>query len=297
MISPALLRALAAYMLWGLFPLYFILVADVAPLEVLSHRVVWAMVLLLAVTVATGKLGELWAVFRRRKDILWLSVAAIMLSINWGTYIYAISSSQALAASLGYFVNPLVNIVLAMLFLAERLNRMQAIAIAIAAIGITIELILIGTLPLISLSLACSWGIYGLIKKKVSPPALTSLTAETVMMLPLALGYLLYLYQSGEMSFLYQPHYDFILPLSGLVTALPLFLFGAAAKQLSFISLSFLQYITPTMVFLIAVLYFGEVLTTAKLTTFGLIWLSLAIFSYDGVRKYRRSRRLVVGDV
>ncbi|CAH0992319.1 Protein RarD [Sinobacterium norvegicum] len=296
MISPALLRALGAYILWGVFPLYFILVADVAPFEVLAHRVVWAMVLLLAVMAAMGKLAELWAVLCQRQEMLWLSIAAVMLSINWGTYIYAISSSQTLEASLGYFINPLVNIVLAMLFLSERVNRMQALAIGLAAVGIVIQLVFIGTLPLISLSLAFSWGIYGLIKKKISSPALTSLTAETVVMLPLALVYLWYLYQRGDLSFLLQPQYDYILPLSGLVTALPLFLFGAAAKQLTFISLSFLQYITPTMVFLIAVLYFGEALTVEKMATFSLIWLSLAIFTYDGIRGYRRSRRVITAD-
>ncbi|ROS05328.1 chloramphenicol-sensitive protein RarD [Sinobacterium caligoides] len=286
--STALLRALGAYLLWGIFPLYFVLLADVAPLEVLAHRVLWASVLLLAVMAVLGQLSQLKQLCKNKGLLLWLSLAAVMLSINWGTYIYSISTNQALEASLGYFINPLVNIVLAMLFLGERLSRAQWIAIALAATGIVLQLWQLGSLPLISIALAFSWGIYGLIKKKVKLPALAALTAETLVMLPLAIAYLCYLQSQGQLAFSRELHYTWLLPLSGIVTALPLFLFGAAAKQLSFITLSFLQYMTPTMVFFIAIFVFAEPLSVTKLWTFGFIWLGLAIFSLDSLRQHRR---------
>ena len=290
--STALLRAFGAYFLWGIFPLYFIFLADVAPLEVLAHRVVWAALLLLIIMASMGYLGQLRQLINSKVELAWLALASVMLSINWGTYIYAINTGHTLEASLGYFINPLVNIMLAMLFLGERMNACQWSAIALAATGIAIQLVQLGSLPIISIALAFSWGVYGLLKKKVRLPALTALTTETLVILPLAIAYLCYLADQASLSFASGTRYDWLLPLSGVVTVFPLLLFGSAAKQLTYITLSFMQYMTPTIVFVIAVFVFGETLVAAKLLTFGFIWLGLALFSFDSVYSYRKKHRL-----
>ena len=277
----ALARAFGAYLLWGLFPLYFQFVTEVAPAEVLAHRVVWALAFLLVILCVCRKLGEFRSLLGDRKQMLWLSAGAFLVAINWFTYIYAISNNQALEASLGYFINPLVNIILAMLLLGERLTRNQMIALSLAAIGIGVQLFEVGSLPWVSLSLALSWGGYSLVKKKMQTPALTALSAETLVLLPLALGYMLWLQAHGELSFASNSYYSWLLPLAGLITALPLLLFGAAAKQLSLVSLSFIQYLTPTMIFIIALLVFNEPLSQSKLITFALIWTGLLFFSLD----------------
>lgn len=281
----ALARALAAYLLWGLFPLYFQLISEVASLEVLAHRIVWALIVLLIILLAYRQLGAFGQLLRNRKNMLWLSIGALMMATNWFVYIYAISNERTLEASLGYFINPLINIMLAMILLGERLSRNQSIALALAAIGISVQLIETAGLPWISLALALSWGSYSLIKSRMQAPALTALSAETFVLAPLALGYLLWLQNHGELVFGQSSYYNSLLPLSGLVTALPLLLFGAAAKQLSIVTLSFIQYMTPTMLFIIALTVFDEPLTQSKAITFACIWAGLFFFSLDQLPK------------
>lgn len=281
----ALARALGAYLLWGLFPLYFQQISEVAPLEVLAHRIVWALAVLLVILLAYKQLGEFGRLLRDRKNMLWLSMGAIMMATNWFVYIYAISNERALEASLGYFINPLINIILATILLGERLSKNQTIALALASVGISVQLFETAGLPWISLTLALSWGSYSLIKKKMQAPALTALSAETLVLAPIALGYLLWLLNQGDLVFGRSADYNILLPLAGLVTALPLLLFGAAAKQLSLITLSFIQYMTPTMIFLIALFLFDEPLSTSKLVTFAFIWAGLIFFSLDQLPK------------
>ena len=283
----ALARALGAYLLWGLFPLYFQQLSEVAALEILAHRIVWALVVLLIILLAYRRLGEFSRLLRDRKNMFWLSLGSLMIATNWFVYIYAINHGRALEASLGYFINPLVNIVIAMLLLGERLSRNQMIAILLAAMGISVQLFEAAGLPWISVTLALSWGSYSLIKKKMQAPALTALSAETLVLAPLALGYLLWLQSQGGLVFGQNIYYNSLLPLAGLVTALPLLLFGAAAKQLSLVTLSFIQYITPSMLFIIALVVFDEPLTQSKAITFACIWAGLIFFSLDQLPRKR----------
>jgi len=277
----ALIRALGAYLLWGLFPLYFQLISDVPALEVLAHRIVWALAVLLVILLVYRQLSEFGSLLRDRDNMLWLSLGALMMATNWFVYIYAISNERVLEASLGYFINPLINIMLATVLLGERLSRNQAIALVLAAIGIGVQLFEAAGLPWISLVLALSWGSYSLIKKRMQAPALTALSAETLVLAPAALGYLMWLQGQGDLVFGQSVDYNILLPLAGLVTALPLLLFGAAAKQLSLITLSFIQYMTPTMIFIIALALFDEPLSQSKAITFAFIWAGLVFFSLD----------------
>jgi len=281
----ALIRALGAYLLWGLFPLYFQLISDVPALEVLAHRIVWALAVLLVILLVYRQLGEFGRLLRDRKNMLWLCLGALMMATNWFVYIYAISNERVLEASLGYFINPLINIMLATVLLGERLSRNQTIALVLAAIGIGVQLFEAAGLPWISLVIALSWGSYSLIKKKMQAPALTALSAETLVLAPAALGYLVWLQSQGDLVFGQRVDYNILLPLAGLVTALPLLLFGAAAKQLSLVSLSFMQYITPSIIFMIALLVFNEPLSLSKALTFGFIWAGLIFFSLDQLPK------------
>jgi len=286
----ALARALGAYLLWGLFPFYFQLLGEVATLEVLAHRIVWALAILLLALFVYRQLGDFGRLLLDRRNMLWLSMGALMIATNWFVYIYAISHERALEASLGYFINPLINITLAVLLLGERLSRNQMIALALAAIGIGVQLFEAAGLPWISLTLALSWGSYSLIKKRMQAPALTALSAETLVLAPAALVYLLWLQDQGELVFGQNLYYNSLLPLAGLVTALPLLLFGAAAKQLSLVTLSFMQYITPTMLFIIALLVFDEPLSQSKAITFACIWVGLMFFSLDQLPKKTSSK-------
>jgi len=283
----ALARALGAYLLWGLFPLYFQHIREVAPLEVLAHRIVWALAVLLLILLAYRQLGAFRKLLSDRKNMLWLSLGALMMATNWFVYIYAISHERALEASLGYFINPLINIILAVLLLGERFTRNQMIALALAGVGISVQLVETAGLPWISLVLALSWGSYSLIKNKMQTPALIALSAETLVLAPAALCYLLWLQSQNELVFGQSFYYNSLLPLAGLVTALPLLLFGAAAKHLSLVTLSFIQYMTPSMIFIIALTVFDEPLTDSKAITFTCIWAGLIFFSLDQLPKRR----------
>ncbi len=279
------LFALGAFLIWSGFPLYFKLVASIPASEVLGHRIVWSLLfvaLLLALRGHWQGVREALAtpMLRRR-----LALSALLVSVNWLVFIWAIANDHVLDASLGYFINPLVNVVLGVLLLGERLRRMQWLAVLLALAGVGNLVWHHGTLPWIALALAFSFGSYGLVRKQTPTDALSALFVETLLLAPLAVGYLVVLDLNGHGHFLRGPTtIDGLLLLAGVLTALPLLLFGGAARRLQLSTLGLLQYTVPTGHFLLAVFVFGELFTTAHAITFGAIWLALALYSTDMLR-------------
>lgn len=269
-----------SYGCWGLIPLYFKLVAHVTAGEVLAQRVFWSFVLLGGVVTVLGRWRALVQAMRSRPILLALSASTLLLALNWFTYIYAVSTNQVVEASLGYFLNPLVNVVIGVTVLHERLRAGQLVAVALASVGM-----LILGVPLIAVTLAVSFAFYGLLRKTVAVDGLTGLLVETILLAPLALAYIVYLHTAGRSAFTVDdPTTCALLAASGVVTAVPLLLFTAAARRLRFSTLGFLQYLAPTIQFLLAVLAFHEVMTGRKWFAMALIWAAVAIYLVDSLR-------------
>lgn len=279
-----LLYGLAAYGLWGLIPLYFKAVADVAPLEVLAHRGLWSFVMLLSLTGWLGRWGEVRRVLRDPKLLAMLSVTSLLIAVNWLTFIYAVISRQLLQSSLGYFANPLVSVLLGVIFLRERLRPYQIASIALAATGVFVLAAMVGKVPWISLTLAFSFAFYGLLRKIMPADGMVCLTVETGLMAPFSLAYLGWLVVGDQITGHTLPALG-LLMLSGPVTTIPLLFFGAAARRLRLSTLGILQYVTPTGQFLLAVLAFGESFSAPQLLSFACIWIALAIYSAGAYRR------------
>lgn len=280
---------LTAYTIWGLFPLYFKMVQSVPALEIIIHRALWSALfgsLLLMLWKHPG-----W--FRELRDnpqrLAVLAFSGTLIASNWLIYVWAVNNGRMLEASLGYYINPLVNVLLGLLLLGERLRRLQWLAVALAATGVAQQVWQVGSLPWISLSLALTFGFYGLIRKKAPVAALPGLVVETWMLVPLALGWLL-LHPDASSLQAEITHSSMIwwLAAAGPVTLVPLVCFNAAARHLPFATLGFLQYIGPTLVMLLAVLVYGEHLATSTLVTFAFIWAGLAIYSVDAWLSLRK---------
>ncbi len=283
---------LAAYLWWGLCPVYFKAVAHVPPLEVLAQRIVWSLVLLMILMWRRGRLAELRRAARQPRVILALSLSTVLVAVNWFVFIWAVTNGQLLQASLGYFINPLVNVLLGMVVLRERLRRWQWLSLALAIAGVVMLGLRLGELPVISLVLAFSFGLYGLIRKLVDVGATAGLTIETALLTPLALVAMVIWNGQGVLAFGHLDRgTDGLLMLSGVVTALPLVWFAAGARRLRYATMGFLQYVAPTGQFLLAVLAYQEPFSREKLLSFGLIWLALAIYSADAALSLRRRRR------
>ena len=278
--------AISAYVLWGFAPLYFKLLTDIAAGEILMHRVIWSSVILLVMIIVMRKWSQLVAVFKQPKLIFHLSLSAGFLAVNWFLFIWAVNNDHLLDASLGYYINPLFNVVLGMLFFQERLRRTQLIAVALAFIGVLIQLVALGTLPLISIVLAATFGIYGLIRKKLAVNSFVGLFIESLLMLPLAVIYWCYFINSSTSNMmLNSSNLNVILIMAGIVTTAPLLFFTAAAKRLTLSTLGFFQYLGPSIMFILATFYYQETLQTAELMTFICIWAALAIYSIDSLKK------------
>lgn len=289
---PADRRGLAygvvAYLLWGIVPLFWKLLDDVPPAEVLAHRAVWGLAVFALLARATGHGAALRAAARDRRTIAAMALSGVLVAINWGTFVGAVATGHLLDASLGYFMNPLTSVALGTIALRERLRALQWLAIGLAAAGVCLIAWRAGRLPWISLLLAGSWGLYGLVRKVVRVEALVGSTIETALLAPLGAAYLVYLAASGGGALGRAPvGTQALLAATGLVTAGPLLLFTSAARRLPLSTVGFLQYLAPTGQFLIAVAAFGEPLAEGKLAAFGLIWLGLAAFSIDLWRSAR----------
>lgn len=287
----------AAYLLWGVFPLYFPLLDPAGPIEVLAHRVVWSLVVVAVLVQVTRRWSGVRAVTADRKRLARLSLAAALLALNWGVYIYGVTSGHVVETSLGYFITPLVSVLLGVLVLHERLRRAQYVAVAVAAVAVVVLAVENGRPPWIALTLAFSFGTYGLLKKTAAAGALESLTVETAVLAPLALVFLVGSALSGHSTFTSNgPGHAVLLAVTGLITAIPLLFFGAAASRVPLTTLGLLQYLAPTMQFLIGVLVFREALGLARLVGFGLVWLALVIFTVALMTEHRRQGRLPVAE-
>jgi chloramphenicol-sensitive protein RarD len=284
--------ALGAFVLWGLFPLYFRQIAVVPPIEVVLHRSVWSLLFVLALLAALRRYGWLRELSAQPRRLLPFAVSAVLLSGNWLVYVYAIQTGQVVEASLGYFINPIVNVLLGVLVLHERLERAQWAAVALAAAGVLWLTLLNGRLPWIALVLASSFGFYGLMRKTASLGALEGLALETMLLAPLVLPALLWWTLAGHGAMGRGDHaLDFWLVAGGPLTALPLLLFAAGARRLPLATVGLLQYLSPTIQLALGVWVFHEPFDRTLLAGFGFIWSALLLYSLDG---WRRSRLAVV---
>lgn len=278
--------------MWGLFPLYFALLDEVAPVEVVANRIVWSLVLLAILTTVSRTWARTIAVARSRRNMGTLAVSAVFLSVNWGVMVYAVATDHVVEASLGYFINPLVSVGLGVLILRERLRPGQWAAVGIAVVAVGVLTLSYGRLPWISLVLAFSFGIYGLLKKVVGVGAVESLTIETAVVTPVALGVMLFFISTDTSAMVgHGAGTLLLLIMLGPVTTLPLLAFGGAATRIPLSSLGLIQYITPVIQFLLGVLYFGEAMSATRWLGFLLVWASLMVMSVDGLRNARDSRR------
>ena len=272
----------AAYLSWGVLPVYFKAVAAVPTLEVLAHRIIWSLVFLLALTHVRGGWRTLGPLLGDRRTQLTLMTTTCLIATNWGVFIYAVARGQLVEASLGYFITPLINVLLGIVFLRERLRPVQMVAVGLAACGILWMTSRLGHFPVISLTLAVSFGFYGLLRKQVPASGIQGLTVETMMLSPVALAWLVWRWQQGALVFLYATvKLDALLLAAGVITALPLIWFAEGAKRLTLATTGFLQYLAPTGQLLLAVFLFGEPFTRGHAVSFGLIWVALALYSFD----------------
>lgn len=284
-----LLCALGAFSLWGMMPVYFKILGAVSPIEILLHRIVWSSLILGTFMLVSGRLRELSELVRKPDVIGRLVLSALLIATNWLVFIWGVSSNRILETSLGYYINPLINVLFGCLFLGERLNRGQVTAIVLAAVAVTIQIVFLGKVPWVSFVLAFSFGSYTLVRKLLSINPATGLAVETFVLLPFALGYFYWLVQNDAHAFrLEQPELIGLLMLAGVITTVPLVLFNMATRALSLTVIGVMQYLTPSMSFTIGVLVYGEPLGEVQMITFGLIWLALAIFTVDGVMRQKR---------
>ncbi|MCX2792435.1 EamA family transporter RarD [Vibrio sp. Sgm 5] len=286
------LLAIGAYTMWGIAPIYFKSIAEVSPLEILSHRVIWSFFLLAALL----HFGRHWRsvrdIIKNKTKMMFLVSTAILVGANWLIFIWAVNSNHMLDASLGYYINPLINVLLGMVFLGERLRKLQWFAVVLAACGVLVQLIVFGSVPVVAIALAMSFGFYGLLRKKVSVEAQTGLFIETLVMLPAASIYLFFIASTPTSNMFENPwQLNTLLIAAGVITTLPLLCFTGAATRLKLSTLGFFQYIGPSLMFLLAVLIYGEPFTSDKAITFAFIWGALVVFSFDGLRNNRKSRK------
>jgi chloramphenicol-sensitive protein RarD len=281
-----LVWGLSAYLMWGFVVFYFKAVGHVPALEVLAHRVVWSVLLLGVLLGVRGRWRENLATALKPRVLATLAVSTVLIAVNWFTFIWAVAHDQTLQASLGYFINPLVNVLLGFVFLRERLTPLRWCSVGLAAAAVVLLIVQQGTVPVVALVLAFSFGFYGLLRKIMPVDSLVGLTIETKMLLPLAIGYLVWLQMHGEMVFLHLDRStDVLLILAGVITAIPLLCFANGARRMNYATMGLLQYIAPTLQFVVAVKVFGEPLHAVQLAAFGLIWTGLGIYSFDALRR------------
>jgi chloramphenicol-sensitive protein RarD len=280
-----------AYLLWGVFPLYFPLLEPSGAVEVLAHRISWSVAVMAVVVLVARKGASVRRVVADRRRLAQISVAAVLLGLNWGVYIYGVTSDHVVETSLGYFINPLVTVLLGVFVLRERLRKAQWAALALAFVAVLVLSIENGRPPWIALILAFSFGTYGLLKKTARVGAVEGLAVETAVLAPIALAYLVVLGARGDSTFLGEgAGHATLIGLTGVITAVPLLFFGAAASRVPLTTLGILQYHAPTLQFLIGVLIVDEPLGLAKLLGFVLVWIALAAFTADLVSHTRRAR-------
>ena len=277
--NKGIINGVAAYALWGFFPIYWKLLQTVPALQVIGHRITWSFILLIAIILLTRQWQNFYAAVQSPKTIAIYFMAAILLSINWLIYVWGVNAGFIVETSLGYFINPLISVLLGVIFLGERLRTLQWVPVATAAVGVLYLTLAYGRLPWIALSLAFSFGTYGLVKKLAPLGSLYGLTLETALVFPFALFYLAFVDFRGTGSFLHEgPLTALLLIGTGAVTSIPLLMFASAARQIPLTMIGVLQYIAPTIQFLIGVLLYHEPFDRSRLIGFGLVWIALIIF-------------------
>ena len=287
--------ACLAFVMWGLAPIYFKLIQHVTAFEILMHRVVWSVVFLILVVSVLKYWRKIKHIIIQPKLMLMLVVTSGLLGFNWGLFIWAINNNHMLDASLGYYINPLLNVLLGMLFLGERLRKFQGVAVGLAFSGVLLQLVSFGSFPVVAFSLAISFALYGLLRKKLPVEALPGILLEALILLPVALVYWWMMAPSATSSL---PNNDWLTNLllisAGIVTTLPLLCFTGAAKRLQYTTLGFFQYIGPSLMFILAVVFYDEVFDTERLITFACIWSALAIFSWDSYHQSRKRKKAAI---
>lgn len=284
--------ACMAFFMWGLAPIYFKLLQHISAFEILMHRVIWSVLFLIVIITLRQQWPRIRHVVKEPKLMLMLLITATLLGFNWGLFIWAVNNNHMLDASLGYYINPLLNVLLGMLFLGERLRKWQGVAVALAFSGVVIQLISFGSFPVVAFSLAGSFAIYGLLRKKLAVESLPGLLLEAVILLPVALIYWWFMVPTASSDLTVNDWQSNVLLISaGVITTLPLLCFTGAAKRLPYTTLGFFQYIGPSLMFVLAVIFYGEVFDIQRLTTFAFIWSALAIFSWDSFRQSKKRKQ------
>lgn len=288
-----LLVATSAFLIWGASPIYWKTLAAVPAFEILMHRVIWSFLFLVPIVAAQRRWSEFLEAVRNVRTLMILLATTLFVATNWLIFIWAVNNSRVLQASLGYYINPLFSVLLGMVFLKERLRPLQVLAVLLAAAGVAYLTVRLGSFPWIALSLAFSFGFYGLVRKVAPVSAVVGLFVETLLLMPPALAYLIYLNILGEGAFIRLGlKIDLLLMASALVTAFPLLLFILGTRRLHLSTVGFLQYIVPTCFFLIAVYIFHEAISAAQIGTFLLIWSALALYTADSMLFYRVLARI-----
>ena len=288
--AAGLVYALMAYGLWGFLPLYMKLLSHISPAEIVAHRVIWSIPIAAVVLMVTRRTRDLATALRSPRTLALAGLTAGLVAVNWSVYVWAITSGRALDASLGYYINPIFSVLLGAVILREKLDGLQKLSVAIAAVAVAILTFASGTVPIAALALTVSWGFYALLKRSLAIGPNQGFMLEVLILSPLALGYVVWLGVQGTGQFVGNVSDTFLLLGCGAVTAVPLIFYANGAKGLRLTTIAMLQYIAPTMIFLIAVFVFGEPFGTARMIAFPLIWLSLAVFSFS-LLKSRRARR------
>ncbi len=286
-----LIYGLTAYGLWGIVPLYFKAVTAVPAEEILAHRIVWSAILLLGILCATGRTAALIAVFRSRQALILLGLSTLFIAVNWYVFIYSVMSNQMLQASLGYFILPLVNVAIGTIFFGERMRLPQWFALVFVVGGVAVLILWLGLFPWIALTLAITFSIYGVIRKHAPVDGTVGLAVETLLLAPIAAGFLILWRNEGRLVFGQQSwEIDGLLILSGLVTTIPLICFAQAVRRLRIVTIGFLQYISPTVQFLLAIALYNERFPREYQVGYTLIWCGLAVFVGDATRTSLKAR-------
>jgi chloramphenicol-sensitive protein RarD len=286
------LLGLAAWVMWGFFPLYWPLLEPAGAIEILAHRIFWSMLVMVGLVVATRRRATLRATFAVRRTRRLLAAASVLITVNWGTYIWGVNHHHVVETSLGYFINPLVSVLMGVLLLGERLRTLQWVALGIAGVAVLALTVEYGHPPWVALILAFSFGSYGLAKKKANAGAVESLVIETAVISPVALGYIVFLMLTGASTFVHHGVWHVVLMMgTAVITVVPLLCFGGAATRIPLSTLGLMQYLTPTVQFILGLVVFGEPMPPMRWLGFGLIWLALALFTVESLRNRHNQHR------
>ncbi|WP_273124812.1 EamA family transporter RarD [Bacillus weihaiensis] len=288
-----ILYTAASYFLWGILPLYWKLIGDVASEEILAHRIFWSFIFMIVILTTTREILNIRVVttelLKKPKLLLMLIISSVLISINWFVYIWAVNHNQMIEASLGYYINPLISVLLGLVFFKEKINLLQKISFIVAALGVIYMTIRYGEIPLIAITLAVSFGLYGLTKKITKLSSAMGLMLETLMVTPIAIFYLVYLGQTGNMEFMnFNLETNLLLIGAGAATAIPLLLFATGAQKIPLYMVGILQYIAPTITLMIGIVIYSEPFTTTEVVTFSCIWSALFLFTMSHSKLYKK---------